>query len=671
MKTYLPVIISILIMTISLGTIYANECEIGQIQITVNDCDSAGYFTIGLTFEYANTGNEGFHVQGNGNDYGDFEYGDLPITLGPFDGDGETEYEFVVIDNQYEGCNNWSAIDPVDCDGNGEECFISELTIDDHPCEDGFYDVYLNFEYANVSDAGFKLLVDWELFDTYSYEDLPLNIGPFIGDGEKVYHFLVRDLETEGCASDASFGPIFCDSTSNCNIWDVQADVLPCNESGFFNVKINFEYVNTGNEGFRIQGNGADYGDFEYADLPVTIGYLEGDGETEYEFMVIDNQFEECSDWTAIEPVDCNTNDCNIWDMVVETHPCEDGQFYVDLDFEYEQVSESGFKLFVNWDLYQSYGYSDLPITVGPFEGDGETSYHFLVRDQMHEDCAEDLAIDPINCNEEECIIWDVVAVTLPCNDENEFEVLLNFEYANEGNEGFELKGNGNNYGSFEYADLPIILGPFIADGITEYEFEARDNQFDYCYDWTSIDPFECDTAAQMINMNMAIEACEDKSYYLQINFDMLDETYETFTVFGNGMEGQTFQYENLPVQIGPLTNDEITSYYFIIMNEGEVNFGNWHQFFPFTCESLGIFDQASLKNDIVIYPNPSDRRVQFRNNGSRLIDVAIFDMTGKIIKQFQTENQSTVYYDFSQSGLYFYRMTDGASTISGKITIR
>ena len=79
---------------------------------------------------------------------------------------------------------------------------------------------------------------------------------------------------------------------SQCAIGDIEVTPTPCDELGFFDVFLDFEYENTGNEGFTVEGNGVNYGNFEYSALPIVINDLEGDGITFYEFVVRDY---ECS----------------------------------------------------------------------------------------------------------------------------------------------------------------------------------------------------------------------------------------------------------------------------------------------------------------------------------------------------------------------------------------
>ena len=65
---------------------------------------------------------------------------------------------------------------------------------------------------------------------------------------------------------------------------------------------------NTNDGGFIVAGNGVTYGSFGYADLPVTIGPLEGDGETDWEFIVIDLGDPTCSAFTELGVINCETS---------------------------------------------------------------------------------------------------------------------------------------------------------------------------------------------------------------------------------------------------------------------------------------------------------------------------------------------------------------------------
>ncbi|HRP83667.1 MAG TPA: hypothetical protein PLC76_03015, partial [Saprospiraceae bacterium] len=59
-----------------------------------------------------------------------------------------------------------------------------------------------------------------------------------------------------------------------------------------------------------------------------------------------------------------------------------------------------------------------------------------------------------------ECEIGNVVLDATDCDDGGKFYVSINFDYANV-SDSFKIVGNGQYYGNFSYADLPVTLGPF------------------------------------------------------------------------------------------------------------------------------------------------------------------------------------------------------------------
>lgn len=551
------------------------QCEIGAIEATPTPCDESCHFNLFIDFEYDNVGSMGFTVEGNGGIYGSFEYSDLPIILNDLECDGTTDYEFVVRDVEFIDCSNFYELGKVYCDIG--PCNIWDLVVDDHPCDsNGIFYTYLNFEYENVSQTGFRLYVNNVWYDDFTYEQLPLwEVGPLAGDGTTEYHFMAIDLENEDCAEDFNLGTIDCGASTGCNIWDTYADILPCDEVGHFNILLNFEFMHIGWYGFRVQGNGVNYGSYEYDDIPLLIGPLLGDGSTIYEFVVTDNEFEGCSDWTAIDPVNCTGGSCEI---------------------------------------------GDIEVTI------------------------------------------------LPCNENDEFNVLIDFAYANTSDE-FNIHGNGVNYGTFLYANLPIELGPFQGDGVTEYEFGILDVVHDNCGSATAIDPVNCEGETALINFTTQIVSCEAEMYELSMNFDVINGGDQGFMVMGNGEVYGYYDYTQLPITIGPLSTDGSTPYYFIAKDKQYLNYGNWDKLIPFTCENLGVKDFNTSAELVKVYPNPSYGSVSFENLQKEVLDVIIYNSAGAETHSFLLTNTYKL-HDL-EAGIYYYRIigADGQVT-SGKLIV-
>jgi hypothetical protein len=92
------------------------------------------------------------------------------------------------------------------------------------------------------------------------------------------------------------------------------------------------------------------------------------------------------------------------------------------------------------------------------------------------------------------CHIWDVRAIRTECLC-GQFFVVVTFNHENGGSGGFDLVGNGNNYGNYPYNyQQPIILGPFPGDATTVYEFGVVDHLHPDCEDGFVLGVVECMT---------------------------------------------------------------------------------------------------------------------------------------------------------------------------------
>ncbi|MBL7826552.1 MAG: T9SS type A sorting domain-containing protein, partial [Saprospiraceae bacterium] len=111
--------------------------------------------------------------------------------------------------------------------------------------------------------------------------------------------------------------------------------------------------------------------------------------------------------------------------------------------------------------------------------------------------CCKTLEFEVPDClGNDPCHIYDMVAVRTACLC-GQFFVAINFEHQNGGSGGFDIVGNGQNYGNFPYnTTQPIILGPFTGDGTTAYEFAIQDHLHPDCHDAVEIGVVECQTPA-------------------------------------------------------------------------------------------------------------------------------------------------------------------------------
>ena len=89
-------------------------CDLFDLELHVLDCDTNDQFAIIIDFEGVNT-SDSFYIKGNGRSVGPLPYNGLPYTLGPLDGDCDTEYEIVIVDAEDEHCRLEKEIGKVCC----------------------------------------------------------------------------------------------------------------------------------------------------------------------------------------------------------------------------------------------------------------------------------------------------------------------------------------------------------------------------------------------------------------------------------------------------------------------------------------------------------------------------------------------------------------------------
>ena len=124
-----------------------------------------------------------------------------------------------------------------------------------------------------------------------------------------------------------------------------------------------------------------------------------------------------------------------------------------------------------------------------------------------------------------QCLIDDLMVDNGICNNLNEFPVTIDFEWAG-GTDSFAVAGNGNNYGIYAKADLPVIIySPFlIADGTTIYEFVVYDTELMAdCSAETELGAVSCGPASDcaITNLTYTISGCDlNDQVFITLDFD-------------------------------------------------------------------------------------------------------------------------------------------------------
>ncbi|HFA48706.1 MAG TPA: T9SS type A sorting domain-containing protein, partial [Bacteroidetes bacterium] len=416
-------------------------CHFSDFLAEAHDCDGDGNYLLDFEFNAEGVGSEGFTVFANGNELGSFAYGETFYTVGPLH--GGALYEIFIQDNQVADCGFWNSFGPVFCD---DQCHINDLHAEVSDCDDqGQFYVTIGFEYAGVGNDGFRLAGNGNVYGFFGYDELPVTVGPFPSQVDFEYEFVVSDVQHPDCGQGIGIDTPDCgNGHADCAISDLVADATDCADNGTFYVVLDFDFENTSNIGFRVDGNGINYGLFSYDAVPVSIGPLVGTGAP-LEFVVRDlNQFD-CAAEVVLEPIECEpSGDCAITDLVADPGACHtDGTYNLWLNFSYENVDNNHFDVYQGGNLIGFYPLANLPIVIPHFHGNGDPSQEITICINDNPDCCTSVSFDDPQCMSP-ALVWPGDADL--SNSANNFDLLnLGFAFGSEGEAratlGFEWTG--------------------------------------------------------------------------------------------------------------------------------------------------------------------------------------------------------------------------------------
>ena len=531
-----------LLLTCFLYVLQAQTCEITSVTATPLACN--GYnFLVSVDLEVDNPASPGFKLAGNGEIYGTFLYEDLPITVGPFLGDDETVYEFIAWDVADPGCQNFTSIPAANC---GPICSISDFNLEFLTCvgpNSGL--IVFDFEYENPPSNAFTLYNAAGVeIGSYLYTSLPITEPFFVFNGAAPIVLTVCDQENDFCCETFTVDAIDC-NPNNCEIFSVVADP-ECTGNNFL-VHLNFGYDNPPSDSFSVTGNSINYGTFGYNELPVSLGPLNGNTGIQWEFNITDSG-SDCSASILLGVYTCPPP-CDVLALEAMALECFGNEAYaLEVGLEIEGEGDLGFAIFSENMYYGSYDYEEVPVTVPEFEGSGEFIDIVSVCDNENLGCCATTPFEALLCAG--CLIYNLTATALPCNDQGEIFVEINFDYQNVSTVGFEITGNGDNYGEFQYEDLPVQIGPFVGDGSQYFEFVVTDLEDDLCFEAVELGFIDCTEICELTNLTVETGECTGPDQYVAvIDFDV-QAASDGFDLFINGEFYNDYPYTALPLTI-------------------------------------------------------------------------------------------------------------------------
>lgn len=534
------------------------------------------------------------------------------------------------------------------CDIYGAE--IVQGYCNNHPHE-YTHNMVIYGEAENVGSQGWEFITPFFASGPLPYDHHPnsnqvkLNyILPieeaYCGDA---FWVTIRDVEFPNCTLEHYYEPMYC----CCDIKNIYVDTQ-CVGPEQFQITVDLE-INGGDPtkpnfdlNFQTnQGYSLFNGKFQLADLPVTIGPFDADGQGYIVTVEKTGILDYCTLQKEVSPMFCIEPGCSIAYIYSDKLPCDesDQTYYIELDFHIENPGNLGFSLYDDYcDCSFVYSYTDLPLILGPYPGDCQTNVQYTIKDLEYE-CEDTYVLSAGCCNpSSQCIMSNLMLDTI-CMGTDSFKLSVHFQVTAGSTDGFLLYVNDELQDTFDYADLPIVLGPFPADCNTQYRVYVEDMLDDVCATEMDIIAPCCYPVCSISNLLLTPSCYTEDSMTLFIEFEVANGGLDGFELWLNDSLNAVHHYADLPIEMDPILTDCASSYILSVVDIHDPN-----------CKIDALLDDACCA---MMIPHFSVWEIDtFNHNGNSFELVIQFEVTqpGSMGWKIQVNDIEVGPYDYDTS---------------------
>ena len=446
----------------TLDSCNAVSCELTNLNVSTNvDCDNDGDITFQIEFN-TTVESEGFRILIDEISYGPFQYGQQPYNIGPLPSNGTPLSHIEIVDLGDESCSIDTTITSISCDCGYDNPIVTQFCN-----EDVLVAVLIDFEPKGAVSDSFEVI---SVVNTlrFAYIDLPITLN---GLPTEDISLEITDILNTNCSLTIAEQ---LDCVLECSITNFEVQLLSCEELGIANLSFTFDYDDFTTDTVILSYNENLLGNYiAIENGEYIIPLLEVDCELDFNsFTLAPINDPDCAEEFAMPNIDCCTP-CTISNVDITSTCFDDMSVTFIVDFDYDGDSTHLFNLLLFEEFYGPFSYAQVPIDISVTSlsaGDYPFSIDF--------DLCENEGTFSFNCNEE-CIVENIQLDTLTCS-EGMFTASLNFDHT-EANDSFLLFVNDIADGTYALDDLPIEIGPYDGDGVTDYTFTISVLEFESC----------------------------------------------------------------------------------------------------------------------------------------------------------------------------------------------
>jgi len=484
---------------------FNHPCGIVELSVLADGCTSDSTFKVKINFDVIGSQSNTFTVAGNGQNLGTFNLSQLPLVLTNFPSNG-TATDVIKIcligsDPSQAPCCILKEFQGPAC--NNQPCEIYGLKVEVGPCtSDSTYKLVVNFQVSAPMTGLFSVVANGQFFGFFNLSQLPLMIDfPWNGGANDVVKVCVVAQPGVECCKTLEFKVPDCLTNPVCEVYDLTVITGDCTSDSTYNVKIDFEVTGNTSSTFGVWGNNVFIGNYNLSQLPLTIpNFLWNGGSNDVikVCIITPNAPTSCCKTKEFAVPAC-LHDCDIHDFQFSAGDCtSDSTYKIKLNFKVSNLTAGIFGIWANGQNIGYYNLNQLPLSLSNFPSNGGANDVIkvcLIGNNIGTVlCCYSQEFPVPDCIDVNCHIWDLKVIKTPCLC-GQFFAVLTFQHENGDAGGFDIVGNGQNYGNYPYNHpQPIILGPLVGDGTKSYEFVVKDHLLGDCKDVHELGKVECAT---------------------------------------------------------------------------------------------------------------------------------------------------------------------------------
>lgn len=525
-------------------TVAAVECDLRDFVAEPYEC-MEGTFSVDIDFNHDQPDTAVFGLKLNGQVLSYQSYGDLPVTLTDLPADGSIYYEFKIFDSLATDCYAYVEIGKLNCFA----CELAEPQVTYGECEGGYFSATIDMQGSVAQETdSFYVKFDWEKQGILTLADFPITIDSVKGKEYQEHYFQMWHIKRDDCSVELELEPQNCEQVlKNISIRPGQ-----CQSDSTYSANIDFQHLNIDSVHLKI--NYEFVGVFPVSAFPMDMDsiVLSGGETDDFAICAVHEGDTCCISRKIITP--CSDNFCHLFDPVVTFLDCVDGSYFMEIDFDREGAYSDSFGIDLEWMVYDSFAYTDLPVQIGPFTGDRWSSHFMQIYDMANHGCCSQVEFKTQICPG---LIELNEIVAGECREDGSFSVTVDFD--GYGFLWWELKIDGQYMGWYSADEMRVTIDSFYAEherpivkicaaGIEELCLEEGFDAPADCvvpecgFPSVSMDPSSCDSTG---------------SFSLLLDFELPLNHSDSFVIEGPDEFRLVLSYDDLPIELGPFSGGD------------------------------------------------------------------------------------------------------------------